>query len=89
MKRSVKMARRHIVLPIDELGCWGSGALIIERALAQVPGVRHVYVNAATEMAYVQFDVDECVVADLEAAIARAGFHADSNASHADGQIGP
>lgn len=69
------MERRQITLPIEDFGCAGGGALIVERALARVLGVLHVYVNAATEMAYVQYDTERCDVAALCAAVAHAGFH--------------
>lgn len=45
-----------ITLPIDDLSCGGGGVLIVERALARTPGVVYVYVNPATEMAYIQYD---------------------------------
>lgn len=67
---------RRVMLPVTGFGCLGSGALIVERALLHVPGVIRAYVNAATEMAYVQFDTDRCTVTDLQEAVARAGFHA-------------
>lgn len=70
------MERQHVMLPIQDFGCAGSGAIVVERALAKVPGVLRVYVNAATEMAYIQYDADRCTVIDLQDAIARAGFHA-------------
>jgi len=70
------MNRQRITLSIDDFGCLGSGALVVERALAKTPGVLRVYVNAATEMAYVQYDADRCTVAALREAIASAGFHA-------------
>jgi copper chaperone CopZ len=71
------MQRQHVTLPIEDFGCSGSGAIIVERALANVPGVLHVYVNAATETAYVQYDALRCDVNTLRAAIERSGFHAD------------
>lgn len=70
------MDRQKITLPIEDFGCAGSGAIIVERALAKVPGVLRVYVNAATEMAYVEYDARRCDLSTLLAAIARAGFHA-------------
>lgn len=73
------MHHQHISLSIEDLGCAGSGAIIVERALAKVPGVIRVYVNAATEMAYVQYDSDRCDPAVLRAAIAHAGFHAGAS----------
>ena len=73
---SAAPSRRHVIIPISGFGCLGSGALIIERALAQAPGVIHVYVNPATEMAYVQYEADRCTPSALRVAIARAGFRA-------------
>ncbi|MGE5334105.1 MAG: cation transporter [Nitrososphaerota archaeon] len=70
------MTIRSITVPIEDFGCAGSGALIVERALIKVPGVLRVYVNASTEMAYVQYDAEYCTVVDLTDAIVRAGFHA-------------
>jgi copper chaperone CopZ len=64
----------RIMLPIQGFGCLGGGALLVERALAHVPGVLRVYVNPATEMAYVQYDADRCAAEELRAAISRAGF---------------
>lgn len=69
------MTRQTVTLPIEDLGCAGSGAIIVERALAKVPGVLRVYVNPATEMAYVRFDADRCDATALRMAIERAGFH--------------
>lgn len=69
------MTIRSITVPIDDFGCAGSGVLIVERALTKVPGVLRVYVNAATEMAYVRYDADRCTVGALEEAVVRAGFH--------------
>lgn len=66
---------QRATLPITGLGCLGSGALIIERALLHTPGVIHAYVNAATEMAYVEYDTERCTVARLREAVDRAGFH--------------
>jgi copper chaperone CopZ len=78
-KRSATMDRKHITLPIEDFGRMGSGELAVERALAHVPGVLRVYVNPATEMAYVQFDGERCAIADLHAAVARAGFRVDGH----------
>jgi Cu+-exporting ATPase len=70
------MPHQHVTLPIEDFGCSGSGAIVVERALTKVPGVLRVYVNAATEMAYVEYDTDRCDSEALRAAVARAGFHA-------------
>jgi copper chaperone CopZ len=70
------MTPQTVTVPIEDFGCSGSGALIVERALVNVPGVLRVYVNAATEAAYVKYDADRCTIAALQAAVARTGFHA-------------
>ncbi len=66
---------QHLTLPIDDLRC--GGALIVERALARTPGVVHVYVNPATEMAYIEFDTAAADVSQLIAAIVSVGFHVE------------
>ncbi len=70
------MKRKVVTLPIEGFGCLGGGALLVERALTHVPGVLRVYVNPATEMAYVHYDEERCTLAALREAIAHAGFHA-------------
>ncbi len=66
----------RVTLEIFALGCWGSGALTVERALTRVHGVRRAYVNPATEMAYVEYDASLVQPADLVQAVERAGFRA-------------
>ena len=68
------MAMRRATLPILGFGCAGSGALIVERALARVPGVISVHVNPVTEMAYVRFNDSRCVLRALTRAIESTGF---------------
>lgn len=68
------MKTQRITLPIYDLSCGGSGVLIVERALANVPGVAHVYVNPATEMAYVQYDPTVVETQQLIHAVQQAGF---------------
>ena len=65
---------QRIMLAISGFGAGGSGALIIERALARVPGVIQVYVNPATEMAYVTYDTQQCHTQHLREALRQAGF---------------
>lgn len=67
------MDRQHVTLSFDEFISLESGWLIVERALARTPGVLWVYVNAAIETAYVQYDADRCTIAMLREAVARAG----------------
>lgn len=69
---------QRVTLPIMGLGCLGSGALIVERALLHTPGVTRAYVNPATEMAYVEYDQKQCSVAALCEVIARVGFDVEA-----------
>lgn len=70
------MKTRRVTVFIYELGCGGGGSLTVERALAKVPGVVHVYVNPATETSYVEYDPAVSGVDDLVAAVESAGFRA-------------
>ena len=70
------MKKQHVTLPIDDLSCGGGGALIVERALARSPGVTQVYVNPATEMAYIEYDSTVSDLARLVEAVRHAGFRA-------------
>jgi copper chaperone CopZ len=67
---------RGLRIPIDGLGCAGSGAAAVERELAATEGVLHVYVNPATETAYVDFDPAETDALSLSKAIEKAGYRA-------------
>ncbi len=67
---------KRIAIEILNLGCAGGGTLIIERVLLRLPGVRNAYVNAATEMAYVEYDASIVTAEQIHAAIERAGFRA-------------
>jgi len=62
---------RRATLPVVGLGR-GADPLLFEHALERVPGVAHAYVNAATEMAYVQFDPLRTTLDDLQMAIESA-----------------
>ena len=65
---------RRVTLPIYQLSCPGSDPALIERALSREAGVRHVYVNPATEMAYVEYDACACSEGRLAHALDEAGF---------------
>lgn len=67
------MKAHHMTLPIYNLGCGGE-ASVVERTLTHVPGVTHVYVNPATEMAYVEYDPALADSTQLFAALEREGF---------------
>ncbi len=64
------MQRARASVPIVGLSRGGEGALSAERAVRRLPGVLWVYVNPATEMAYVEY-APEVVSLDE---IARAWF---------------
>jgi len=70
------MQTERVTLEIYGLGCEGSGALAVERALSRVKGVVYAYANPATETAYVQYDPALVQPTDLVHAIEAAGFRA-------------
>ena len=63
-------------IPVYGLGCGGGGATSIERELARQPGVLRIYVNPATEMAYVDYDPATTDPLRLAQAIERTGYRA-------------
>ena len=65
---------RGLRIPIYGLGCGGAGASTIERELAATDGVLCVYVNSATETAYIDYDPAEIDSWVLARAIERAGY---------------
>lgn len=69
------IARRELRIPLIDLGC-GAGAATIEHELARAPGVLRVYVNPATETAYVDYDPTETDPWSLAQVIERAGYRA-------------
>lgn len=70
------MKTQRVTVPLYNLSCGGGGVLIIERALARVPGVVRVYANPATEMAYIEYDPEQATPDRFVQAITQAGFHA-------------
>ncbi len=65
----------QIVLPIEGMTC-ASCVRRVERALSKVPGVKEAQVNLATEQATVTLDSSSVSIADLRAAVERAGYRA-------------
>jgi len=69
------MKTQRITLPINDLSTRVGGVGIIKYALAQTPGVVHVYVNPAIEMAYIEFDPALCDPDSLVNVIEHTGSH--------------
>jgi Cu+-exporting ATPase len=68
--------KRSLQIPVYGLGCGGAGGQAIERELGATRGVRHCYVNAATETAYVDYDPSETDPWAIARAVERAGYRA-------------
>lgn len=69
-------AAPRVRIPIYGLICGGGGADGVERALAYSPGVVDVYVNPATEAAYIAYEPALTNVARLIVLIERSGYRA-------------
>jgi copper chaperone CopZ len=65
---------RHVMIPILDLAC--GGALGLEHAIEKVPGVLNVYVNPATETAYIECDPMRYDPVKISAVIEETGFRA-------------
>ena len=65
--------RVRVTLPLADLTRGGGDAVIVERALGEVPGVVHAYVNPSTEMAYIEYDPERTGVDRLKRAVQSAG----------------
>lgn len=70
------MTTLSVRIPIYGLGCGGGGADTIQHALARSPGVVRVYVNPATEAAYVDFQPALTNAIRLAGLIEQAGYRA-------------
>jgi cation transport ATPase len=68
------MTTQRMTIPIYNLSCAGGGTLVVERILVKTPGVARVYVNPATEMAYVEYDPETITPSALTTAVMVAGF---------------
>ena len=68
--------KRGLRIPVYDLGCGGAGASTIERRLAATDGVVRVYVNPATETAYVEYDPGKTDARTLARVIEQVGYGA-------------
>lgn len=66
--------KRGLRIPVYDLGCGGAGASTVERELAATDGVVRVYVNPATETAYVDYDPAEVDPWTLARVVERTGY---------------
>lgn len=66
----------RVTFPILGFAYGGGGSLVAELALARLAGVIRVYVNPATEMAYVEFDPVMASPPTLFATLEAVGFRA-------------
>jgi len=82
-KAGYGVRHEEIVLPITRMTC-ASCVRRVERALGKVPGVGAVAVNLATERATVDFFPGTATVAELRAAVERAGYGLAQDADDAD-----
>ena len=64
--------RVRVTLPLADLMRGGGDAITVERALGEVPGVVHAYVNPSTEMAYIEYDPERTGVDSLKRAVQSA-----------------
>lgn len=69
--------QKEVTLTLGGLHCAACVARV-EKALSQAPGVGRAQVNLATRRAKVQFDPQQTSVADLEQAVAAAGYEVES-----------
>lgn len=67
-----------VAIPVIGLSLGGCGAEQVEHSLRSVPGVLHVYVNRATETAYVRYDPDRIGHQGLRRGIEALGVRAGS-----------
>ena len=66
----------RVAVPVFGLGLGGCGVEQLERALRAEPGVIEVYVNPATETAYVTYDPAQSQPGGLRRALEGAGLRA-------------
>jgi hypothetical protein len=78
MVGSSRIGEPHVRIPIYGLECAASEGQRLEQRLMKIPGVLQVYVNAATESAYLQCDPVQYEPDLMLAAIADSGLRPGS-----------
>ena len=68
------MRTERVTMPVYGLGYGGSGGCAVESAMRQIAGVTRVYVNADTEMAYLEYDPRGFNFDQLISAVERVGY---------------
>lgn len=71
-------AAAAVAIPVIGLSLGGCGAELVEHSLRSLPGVLRVYVNRATETAYVRYDPDRIGHRGLRRGIEALGVRAGS-----------
>ena len=66
----------RLVIPVLGLDCGGGGSRTVEKVVRRVPGVAAVYVNPATETAYIDYEAARCDPDEVHAAVEAAGYRA-------------
>lgn len=64
---------RSLRIPLIGLNCVASDRIGLEKALAQLPGVKAVYVNPATDAAHLEVDQESFDVEEAGRLLARHG----------------
>lgn len=68
------MSSRKAAFPILGLACGAGGALLVEKVIKGLPGVLSVYVNPATEKAYVEYEPETLTQERIAETIKKAGY---------------
>lgn len=68
------MRTQHTTVPLQPMGCGSTGRVAVERTLRALPGVLEASVNPVTEMAYVEFDPEQCREEEVVAAVRSTGY---------------
>jgi len=63
-----------MILPIQDLSSNNGSVSLVEQTLVREAGVKHVYVNTDTEMAYIEYDPAMTSQDKVVAAVKQAGF---------------